>query len=251
MTRLDISIALAQPELDMSDHSYLLTLTIFDNDLNIFMTKSTEFDPDTLMRFEKESGKWLDLPISLEIPPLELESSYAVEIRGGRVPGRAVLRRPVSIEDLSGGHLSLSDIRLALRDDSGRCTGILDPIPSYATGSSLCVSWETYSLRADDGNMTHTRTTWSVIPADIGTGPSSAWEWIKASVRAEDAEGRVYISNSLEQRGPDRDPSNALVIDIGSLEPGGYLLRLEVEDMVSGFRMERERQFDLVPRKGS
>jgi len=250
-TRADFAVAMPDSLLDPGDDSYNMDFVLFDNDLKIFLSENIEFDPSSLRSFKKYSTIWRVLPFSLQLPPLALESSFAIEITGGKPEGRAVYRSPIMISDLSGGHLALSGIRLALKDEEGNCTGQLDPLPSYGAGSSLCVSYEIYNLKKDLDNMAKYRVTWSVTAADERDGPSGTWEWIAASVHGSEPEPQIYISSSLEQSSSERTISDGLVLDVSPLEPGRYLLIVEIEDKVSGFNVSGTRSFAIIPRTGS
>jgi hypothetical protein len=211
---------------------------------------SHRFDPDTLQNIEKPSAEWSVLPFSIELPPLQLESRFALEISGGKPRGRVVHRRSVEIRDFSGPSLSISDIVLTVRDGETGCTGIIDPFPAYETGSSLCVSYEIYNLRRDAENLSRYRITWSVISTGSNEKPSGTWDWIIASIRPASPEPRVYISSSIEQRTFSATARDNLIIDIASLEPGRYLLTVEIEDLVSDSSVSEEKSFAVIPRTG-
>lgn len=250
-TRLDLAVALQDSVLDHTGGKYKLDFILFDNDWNVFLTKQITFDPAGLLRIAKPSGGWRILPFSLDLPPLQLESSFAFEITGGSPPGRAVYRSPLMIRDLTGGHLSLSGIRFALRNSDGKCTPLIDPLPSYGTGASLCVSYEIYNLKWGADNTAKYRVTWSVTSADQSDGPSSTWEWIAASVRGSEPEKQVYLSSSIEQSSNERSRSDGLMLDVSPLEPGRYRLILDIEDLVAGFKVSGSRSFAIIPRTGS
>ncbi len=250
-TRVDLALAIPDSTLDFRDAEYELDFTLFDNDWKIFLTEKIFFDPDTLHRFEKTSVVWCVFPFSIELPPLQLESSFALEIIGGRPPGRAVYRSPLTILDLSGGHLSLSGIRFSLQDEDGTCTALVDPLPSYETGSSLCISYEIYNLKRNEENLARYRLTWSVTSSSGRDGPSGTWAWITASVRDSRPEPHVYILSSIEQSTDATATSDAMMLDASSLEPGMYMFMLEIEDLVAGFRVFGKRSFKIIPRTGS
>jgi len=250
-TRVDFAVALPDSALDFSNGSYEMDFILFDNDWNVFLTEKIVFDPVELRGFEKSSAGWRVLPFVLDLPPLQLESSFALEITGGRPQGRAIYRSPLTILNLSGGRLSLSGIRLSLRDKEGACTGQTDPLPSYETGVSLCVSYEIYNLKRNAENLARYRLTWSVTSADHRNGPSGTWEWITASVRGSKPEQRVYISSSIEQSSSNRSISDGLILDVSSLEPGKYILILDIEDLVAGVKAAATRSFAIIPRTGS
>ncbi len=235
-TRVDFAVAVPDSTLDFRDDEYELDFTLFDNDWNVFRTEKIFFDPDTLHRFEKTSVGWRVLPFSMELPPLQLESSFALEITGGKPPGRAVYRGPLSILDLGGGHLSLSGIRFSLQDEEGICTSLIDPLPLYEAGSSLCVSYEIYNLKRDEENLARYRLTWSVT---------------SSSVRDSRSEPRVCISSSIEQSIDARSTSDAMMLDASLLEPGRYVLKLEIEDLVAGSRVSLKKSFAIIPRTRS
>jgi GWxTD domain-containing protein len=249
-TRVDFAVALPDSLLDPGDGSYSLDFTLFDHDWKVFLSERRSFDPDTLTRFEKSSVYWRVFPFTMELPPLQLESSFAVEITGGKPPGRAVYRSPLTIRDLSGSHLSLSGLRFSLRDEKGACMDLLDPFPSYAPGSSLCVSYEIYNLKRNTENIARYRMTWSVTSSDASEGPSGTWDWITASVRGS-RPARIYISSSIDQVTSERSTSDFIMLEASSLEPGRYLLILEIEDLEAGFRVSGERPFSITTRTGS
>ncbi len=250
-TRVDFAVALPDSLIASGAGSYNLDFTLFDNDWKVFLSESRSFDPDTLRHFKKSSVYWRLFPFTMELPPLQLQSSFAVEITGGKPPGRAVRRNPLTIRDLGGNNLSLSGLRLSLRDEEGVCTDLMDPLPSYAAGSALCVSYEIYNLRRNTENIARYRMTWSVTSNDETEGPSGTWDWITASVRGSKPGPRVYISSSIEQMTSERSTSDDLMLDAASLEPGRYLLILEIEDLVAGFKVSGERPFAIIPRTGS
>lgn len=250
-TCIDLAIAIQDTLLDHTDGSYELDYILFDNDWNIFLTKNIVFDPGMLLRITKSSGVWRVIPFSLELPPLQLESSFAIEIKGGNPQGRAIYRSPLMIRDLTGGHLTMSGIRFALRNADGECTAMIDPLPSYGTGSSLCISYEIYNLKRGLDNIARYRVTWSVTSADHIEGPSSTWEWITASVRGSEPQQQVYLSSSIDQSSSARSTSDDLMLDVSPLEPGRYLLILDIEDLVAGFKVSGSRAFAVTPRTGS
>jgi len=248
-TRIDFAVALPDSLLDHDAGPYRLDLTLFDNDLNVFRSYMRAFYPDTLGHFEKSSSEWRLLQISLEIPPLQLESSFAIEITGGIPAGRAVYRGPLTVLDLGGSSLAISGIRLSLHDERGDCTESLDPLPSYFPESSLCVQYEIYSLKLNRDNISRYRITWSVVSDEPGESDPGAWSWIKASFRGSAPETCIYISSTIEQSAAGRSVSESLRIDVGTLEPGRYALLLEVEDLVSGARASGGRRFTIIPRR--
>ncbi len=250
-TRVDFAVALPDSALDFRDGSYEMDFILFDNDWNVFLTEKLVFDPAELQGFEKSSAGWRVLPFALDLPPLQLESSFALEITGGKPPGRAVYRSALTIHDLSGSRLSLSGIRLSLRDKEGNCTRQTDPLPSYEAGASLCVSYEIYNLKMNKENVARYRLTWSVTAADHRAGPSGTWEWITASVRVSKPHQHVYISSSIEQSSSERSISDNLMLNVSSLEPGRYILILDIEDLVAGFKSAGKRSFAIIPRTGS
>lgn len=250
-TRVDFAIAVPDSLLDFREDSYELDFTLFDNDWNVFFTEKIVFDPESLHRFEKSAVYWRVLPLSMEFPPLQLESSFALEITGGDPPGRALYRSPLTISDLSGGHLSISGIRLSIQDEEGICTELLDPLPSYVAGSSLCISYEIYNLKRNRENVARYRLTWSVTSLDGRDGPSDPWAWITAGVRGRKPESHACLSSSIEQSSTSRSTSDALMLDVSSLEPGRYELILEIEDLVSGFIVSGMKSLAIIPRTGS
>jgi len=162
-----------------------------------------------------------------------------------------VYRSPLDIRDFSGRHLSLSGMRFSLRDDEGICTDLMDPLLTYAVGSSLCVSYEIYNLKRNTENIARYRLTWSVTSNEAKEGPSGTWDWITASVRGSRPEPRIYISSSIEQSTSESSTSDYIMFNAASLEPGRYKLILEIEDMVAGFRVSGEKSFSIIPRTGS
>jgi GWxTD domain-containing protein len=250
-TRVDFAIALPDSLLSEDSGPYRLDLTIFDNDLNVFRSDIDLFDPDTLSRFDKSDIMWRSLRLSLNLPPLQLESSFAIEITGGRPAGRALFRGPLTVLDPGGGRLSLSGIKLSLPDKRGGCTDMLDPLPSYSPGSSLCVYYEIYSLKRNGDNVSKYRVTWSVASDDPGEGDAGVWSWIKASVRGSVPEPGIYISSSIDQSASTRSVGEDLELDVSILAPGRYVLILEIEDLVAKSVTSGSRRFAIIPRTGT
>ncbi len=247
-TRVDFAVAVLDSTLDFRDEEYELYFTLFDNDWNVFLTEKILFDPDTLHIFEKTSITWRVLQFSMELPPLQLESSFALEVTGGKPPGRAVYRDSLTILELGGDHLSLSGIRFSLQDKKGICTALIDPLPSYEAGSSICVSYEIYNLKMNEENLARYRLTLSVTSSKDRNGPSGTWRWLTASVRGSRQEPHVYLSSSIVQSADTRSTSEALMLDASSLEPGRYVLMLKIEDMVRGSWVSGKRTFAIIPR---
>jgi hypothetical protein len=93
--------------------------------------------------------------------------------------------------------------------------------------------------------------TWSVTANDASKGPSGTWGWITASVRGSRPEPRIYISSSIDQITSERSTSDFIMLETSSLEPGSYLLILEIDDLETGFLVTGERPFSITPRTGS
>ncbi len=247
-TRVDFAVAVLDSTLDFRDGEYELYFTLFDNDWKVFLTEKIIFDPDTLHIFEKKSISWRVLPFSVELPPLQLESNFALEITGGKPPGRAVYRDSLTILELGGDRLSLSGIRFSLQDKEGICTPLIDPLPSYEAGSSICVSYEIYNLKMNEENLARYRLTLSVTSSKDRNGPSGTWSWLTASVRVSKQEPHVYLSSSIVQSTDTRSTSEALMLDASSLEPGKYVLMLKIEDLVKGSWVTGKKTFAIIPR---
>jgi hypothetical protein len=250
-TRVDFSVGLPDSLLDPRGDRYILDFILFDKDWNVVLTDQRSFFPDTLGLFWKSSAGWRVFPFTMDLPLLQLESNFAVEIRGGKPAGRALYRGSVTIRDLGGSHLSMSGIRFSLLDTKNGCLDIVDPLPSYETGSAICVSYEIYNLKRNKQDLARYRLTWSVVSSDEKSGPSGTWEWIRASMMGSAPEPEVYVSSSMEQNTSGRPARDSIMLDTGPLEPGRYLLKLEIEDLVAGGTVSGEKPFAIIPRKGS
>jgi len=128
---------------------------------------------------------------------------------------------------------------------------MLDPLPSYSPGSSLCVYYEIYSLKRNGDNVSKYRVTWSVASDDPGEGDAGVWSWIKASVRGSVPEPGIYISSSIDQSASTRSVGEDLELDVSILAPGRYVLILEIEDLVAKSVTSGSRRFAIIPRTGT
>ncbi|MBN2072263.1 MAG: GWxTD domain-containing protein [Candidatus Krumholzibacteriota bacterium] len=246
-TDIEFAIALPDSVIDDPKNRYCFCLVAYDNNLERILDKKIELRPDTLDQMEKSSGRYFLCGLSALLAARIGECVFGIEFSGGRPLRRGTWRDTFEIRSLGSGSLKTSTIRFLLDGKNGDCLRILDPIPVYDSGNDLCIAYDIYNLKRNEDDLSRYRVTYSIRrPAEDGSGSSgikNTLYWIKRSIRGDSGERSPYISSSLEQSVNSSEASDMIRISIGSLEPGKYLLLLQVEDLTSGGAVSEENIF--------
>lgn len=246
-TRFDYSIAFPDSAIARPRESHSIVLSVFDFDWNRFLNNIYTFRPDTLTMMTRSEGSFYIFTFSVDIAYREFDCFFSFELSGGTPFRRGTWNEHCSIYDMGGGAMVPSDIRLALHGPRRECTQIIDPLPVYPAEGSICVSYDIYNLKLDVGNMARYRLTYMIRDPGIDEeelgGIRKTLYWIKRGIRGGDKEISPYISSTIEQSVNSPTARNDLKIDLGSLEPGKYLLVLLIEDLVGGEVASREKTF--------
>jgi hypothetical protein len=182
--------------------------------------------------------------------PRELSCTCILELVLEKDLRKGTGRYPLEIRDMYGRSLKLSNIKLTLPDPGGACTAVLDPIPLYPPKSKLCLSYELYNLRLDASNHARYRLTYAIRnpgPSDEQTGASvqKTLSYMWWSMKGKKPDEKPYIESSIEQQGQATTVGDNLQIDIGTLEPGTYVLSIEAEDLLTGMSVTDSKLFTV------
>lgn len=247
-TRLELSIAMPDTVLDKTEGNIDLLLTFFDSDWNRVSSNHFIFTPDSLLRIERLNETFAVYHFWIELISRPLGYNCALEVIDEDSNYKGTWRSPIDIKDLYGRSLKLSSIRLNVLGEDENCLHVLDPIPVYAQGRRLCISYEIYNLKRDESNQSRYNLTYMIKERELADNEKSkglrgtlGYMW--RSIRGKKGDDEPYISSSFVQRINERTAADSLQIDIGSLECGKYTLILEVKDLVSNELVFVEKLF--------
>jgi hypothetical protein len=65
------------------------------------------------------------------------------------------------------------------------------------------------------------------------------------SIKGKKSDEKPYIESSIEQRAQATTVADNLQIDIGTLEPGTYVLSIDAEDLLTGMSVTDSRLFTV------
>ncbi|MBU8922758.1 MAG: GWxTD domain-containing protein [Bacteroidales bacterium] len=246
-TDLEFSIAIPDSAIDDPGTDFTLVLSIFDFDLNRIIYEIHRIRPDTLLSFKRGEESYRLFNFNIGMIPPSGKCDMAIELTGGKPYRRATCEREIEIGDLSWDKPGASDIRFTLSLSEVGCTSLLDPIPAYDHGTRLCLSYDIYNLSRGQDNLSRYRLTYAIKTvsksAEDYSGIRKTLWWIARSARGGSDDVSPFISSSLEQSIDSPHVTDALQIELGSIEPGRYVLTLDIEDIVSGGTIRREREF--------
>lgn len=246
-TRVEFSVAIPDSAIDDPGVRFTLVLSIFDFDLNRIVNEIRHLRPDTLLSFERGEESYRLFNFNIDLIPPSGKCDMAMELTGGKPYRRATCDKEIDITDLAWNKPGASDIRLNLSLPESGCTSFLDPIPVYYNGTRLCMSYDIYNLSGNQDGLSRYRLTYSIKPVPKSdkdyNGIRKALWWIARSTRGGMDKVRPFISSSLEQSIDSPHVTDALQIELGSIEPGRYVLILDIEDLISGGAIRREREF--------
>ncbi len=167
--------------------------------------------------------------------------SVEFETADGSASG--VHRESVEIPDFSGTELMLSSLMLAIQVEEGVAAGpgriqrgdfAIQPAPwgVYTVGDPIAVYFEVYNLGLEGGQSGYDVEA-RLIPKDRSRGLARLAKRIFG--------GRARgVSTSFPAQGTNADDGQYVLLDATGQEPGVYTLTLQIEDRVSGQRVERE-----------
>ncbi len=248
-TRLEFSVAFPDTAVIRPGNIYRISLFAFDGELNRITDKRLKVRPDTLKQIEKSGRKYYLCAISTDLAARAGDCIFGIEFSGSGFGARGTWKDLFGTKNFGSGPLKISSIRLLAQDRDGICTGIVDPIPSYSTRSGLCLSYDIYNLKRDDGNLARYSMTYSIHSTPDSNRPESGFRntlfWIKRSITGPRDESPPYITSTIEQSINDSEASDLVMIDIGALRPGRYVLALTVKDLVSGETVSEEASFRI------
>ena len=249
-TRLEFSVAVPDSVKGAKSRSWDLFVTFFDSQWNRFSRDRLSLRPDSLPTIEKRIGRFVVCNFNLEMLPRELACTCIVELVLDKDLRKGTSRYPLEIRDMYGRSLKLSNIKLTLPDSGGACTSVLDPIPLYPPKSKLCLSYELYNLRLDESNQARYRLTYAIrnpAPSDAQSGASiqRTLSYMWWSIKGKKSDEKPYIESSIEQRAQATTVADKLQIDIGTLEPGTYVLSIDAEDLLTGMSVTDSRLFTV------
>jgi len=250
-TRLEFSIAIPDSLGGSKNASWDLLVTFFDAERNSFSRDRLPLKPDSLLRIEKRGAGFLVYNFAMEMLPRALPCTCVVEVVLDKDLRKGMHTYPLDIRDMYGQSLKLSDIKLTLPGVERGCSEVLDPLPSYREGETLCLMYEIYNLGLNERNESRYRLTYSIRKlersqdqSDAGIAKTLSHIW--SSVRGKKSEERPYIESSIEQRAEMRMISDTLQINLGTLEKGAYMLLLKVDDLATGMAVSEGRTFTVT-----
>lgn len=249
-TRLEFSVAVPDSIRRAKSSSWDLFVTFFDSQWNRFSRDRLTLRPDSLPTIEKRIGRFVVCNFSLEMLPRELACTCILELVLDKDLRKGTGRYPLEIRDMYGRSLKLSNIKLTLPDPGGACTSVLDPIPLYPAKSKLCLSYELYNLTFDESNQAHYRLTYAIRnpgPSDAQSGATvqKTLLYMWWSMKGKKSDEKPYIESSIEQRARSSTVADNLQIDIGTLEPGTYVLSIDAQDLLTGMSVTDSRLFTV------
>ncbi|MBN2185214.1 MAG: GWxTD domain-containing protein [Candidatus Krumholzibacteriota bacterium] len=248
-TNLEFAVALPDSAINRPKEIFSLSLFSFDSELNRIVNETYRIKPDTLNQIEKSGQRYYVYGISTDLAARIGDCIFEIEISGGRPLRRGSWRDLFEVKNFGSGRLKISSIRLVAQDENGVCVDRLDPIPSYGSGTDLCLAYDIYNLKRGGDNLSRYSVTYSILtPIDSGQGSSgfrNTLYWIKRSITGAEADTPPHITSTLEQSINAFEASDRVRIDIGSLEPGKYLLTLRIEDLVSRETVSEEAAFSI------
>jgi len=246
-TELEFSIAIPDSAIDDTQAIYTFVLSIFDFNLNRIVNEIHDIRPDTLLSFVRDDESYRLFNFYIDLIPPSGNCDLAIEFTGGRPYRRATCEKELEIGDLSWSKPGASDIRFNLSIPETACTSLLDPIPIYHNGTRLCLSYDIYNLTRNKDGLSRYKVTYAIRPVpktadDYNRIRRTLW-WIARSARGGHDKASPTISSTLEQSINASSASDKLQIELESIEPGRYVLTLDIEDLVSGGAIRREREF--------
>ena len=168
-----------------------------------------------------------------------------------------VLQGSVSVNSIEGEGLGMSGVVLATRvepavDPSNPFvrwgqTKVL-PLPSrmFRREQPVYVYYELYGLDASAGEARY-RTTYTLSAREPNRNVvARIFSSIGELLTGEEEKGEITYSFERSQAAPADPLLEYVSLDVSESEPGGYTLRVEVEDLASGQKREREVPLTLT-----
>ncbi|HSG26851.1 MAG TPA: GWxTD domain-containing protein [Candidatus Krumholzibacterium sp.] len=246
-TLIEFAAAVPDSVFEGSDGDFTVLVSIFDGELTRIVSESFDVAADTMKTISRLGQEYRMFHFEIGLIPPAGECNLVMEFTGGSPFRRGTWDLTGEIGDFPRNTLCMSSIRLVLGDGAGGCGNALDPLPLYPRGSRICLAYGIYGLTRGLDNMSHYRLTYTIKPppgSDEGMkGLRRMMYWIARSARGGRDREVPFISSSLEQRVDRPDVSDNIQIDLGSVEPGRYLLHVLVEDLAGGGTVSSEREF--------
>jgi len=247
MTRIDFSVAFPDSAVADPRKTYDLTLSIFDSGQNRILNNSFRVRPDTLLTIERSERRYYIFVFGIDLMPRIGDCRFVVEFSGGNPLHRGVWTGSGEIIDLHENRLMSSDIGPMFSGKDRACTRLPDPIPVYSAGGDICLSFEIYGLLRDRDNLAKYRLSYSIkappdSDKDLGGLRRVIW-WMARSFRGGVVEKAPYMTSSFDQSVGSSVAFDELRINLGSLEPGNYIISISILDLVSGDSLTMEKQF--------
>jgi len=164
----------------------------------------------------------------------------------------------LTVEDLTGGGLSLSGIVLATGVTPatnpadpfarwGRWRVVPLPSHTFRRGQTVFVYYEAYNLATDDGGNARYRTTYTLQSGNPDRNVVVRF-FSAVGERIFGGEERGSISYAFEHaRADDINPTlEFFSLDVSGSPPGDYTLTIQVEDLVAGTSSQRQTRLALV-----
>ncbi len=247
MTRIDFSVAFPDSAVVDPRKTYDVTLSIFDSGRNRIVNNVYRINPDTLLVVDRMQKHLYIFSFPIDLMPRIGGCDFAIEFSGGKPLHRGVWKGSGEIMDLHEEGLISGDIGLMLQGKGDECTRFPDPLPVYRYGSDICLAYETYGLSRGLDNLAKYRLSYSIkAPPDSDEGLGGLrkvlW-WMSRSVRGTVGDKAPYMTSSFEQSIASSTAPDRLRINLGSLEPGKYMISISVFDLLSGGSLTREKEF--------
>ncbi len=247
-TRIEFSLAIPDST-RTGGGRWNLFLTLFDSEWNRFSRDRLTFRSDSLVRIEKPGGAYFVYSAAIETLPRELGGTCVLELVDDASRKKAVRRYPLALRSLHGRSLKISDIKFTM-PAGGACGSVVDPLSLYFRKDSLCLSYEVYNLEPGADGMSRYRITYAIQKpgpeeGDSRASPRRTLSYMWRGIRGGKDDEKPYVKSSFEQRTNATVVVDRLRIDLGSLDPGAYLLVLLVEDLETGQSAGGSRRFTI------
>ena len=183
---------------------------------------------------------------------------YELAVEAGRTntDKLQVYRQTVTLPDYSSGRVMLSDIQIARNvteaSETGRtrfARGNWDILPapsrSFPEGDPLFVYFEIYNLNRDTFGNTRYEVAYEVRSRAL-TSKGGRAAALLSRIRRRNGES---IEVRYEQVGTETRVADFVELDLGEIQPGTYVVRMDVKDLNSELTASREGVFHISKRK--
>jgi len=147
-----------------------ISISLLDNRYNLIRSERLDVLKDTLTVIEKSGKRFILVPYSITIPPLEGRILGSLEIADKRSVLRSTFKEYLSLKELWGAGLRLSSIKLNIKSPDGKCLERGDPIAVYSEGENLCVEYIIYNLKRNSRGIANYSVGYRIEQIDIAGG---------------------------------------------------------------------------------